>query len=243
MALVSGGSSAVNHWYDRDIDALMERTSERPVASGRVAPGRRRSASGSCSRRPASPCSPLQVHWLAAVWALRRLRLLRARLHRLAQAPHAAEHRHRRRGGRRAPARRLGRGGRLGERDRRRALRDRLPLDAAPLLGAGAAARRGLRARRRADAADGARRQGERAADPRLHAAPASPPRSCRSRSARSAGSTRPPRVVPRRPLHLARACALLRAPDDRATARRTFLYSLLYLALLFVAMGVDSAL
>ena len=35
----------------------------------------------------------------------------------------------------------------------------------------------------------------------------------------------------------------LLRAPDDRATARRTFLYSLLYLALLFVAMGVDSAL
>ena len=35
----------------------------------------------------------------------------------------------------------------------------------------------------------------------------------------------------------------LLRAPDDRATARRTFLYSLLYLALLFAAMGVDSAL
>ena len=43
--------------------------------------------------------------------------------------------------------------------------------------------------------------------------------------------------------LHLARACCLLRAPDDRAAARRTFLYSLLYLALLFVAMGVDSAL
>ena len=38
-------------------------------------------------------------------------------------------------------------------------------------------------------------------------------------------------------------AVRLLRAPDDRATARRTFLYSLLYLALLFVAMGVDSAL
>ena len=59
---------------------------------------------------------------------------------------------------------------------------------------------------------------------------------------ARSRGSTRSPR--PR----WARASsgspsALLRAPDDRATARRTFLYSLLYLALLFVAMGVDSAL
>jgi protoheme IX farnesyltransferase len=38
-------------------------------------------------------------------------------------------------------------------------------------------------------------------------------------------------------------AVRLLRAPDDRATARRTFLYSLLYLALLFVAMGADSAL
>jgi protoheme IX farnesyltransferase len=38
-------------------------------------------------------------------------------------------------------------------------------------------------------------------------------------------------------------AVVLLRAPDDRATARRTFLYSLLYLALLFVAMGADSAL
>ena len=38
-------------------------------------------------------------------------------------------------------------------------------------------------------------------------------------------------------------ALRLLRAPDDRATARRTFLYSLLYLALLFAAMGVDSAL
>ena len=38
-------------------------------------------------------------------------------------------------------------------------------------------------------------------------------------------------------------ALRLLRTPDDRATARRTFLYSLLYLALLFAAMGVDSAL
>ena len=48
--------------------------------------------------------------------------------------------------------------------------------------------------------------------------------------------------VAARRALHLARRPAAAR-PDDRATARRTFLYSLLYLALLFVAMGVDSAL
>jgi protoheme IX farnesyltransferase len=37
MGLASGGSSAVNHWYDRDIDALMERTRGRPLPSGRVA--------------------------------------------------------------------------------------------------------------------------------------------------------------------------------------------------------------
>jgi len=36
--LSAGGAGAVNHWYDRDIDAQMARTANRPVASGRVAP-------------------------------------------------------------------------------------------------------------------------------------------------------------------------------------------------------------
>jgi protoheme IX farnesyltransferase len=36
--LSAGGAGAVNHWYDRDIDARMPRTADRPVASGRVAP-------------------------------------------------------------------------------------------------------------------------------------------------------------------------------------------------------------
>ena len=37
-ALASGGASALNHFLDRDIDALMGgRTAERPVVSGRVA--------------------------------------------------------------------------------------------------------------------------------------------------------------------------------------------------------------
>ena len=35
----AGGSGAINHWYDRDIDARMERTADRPVPSGRVSPG------------------------------------------------------------------------------------------------------------------------------------------------------------------------------------------------------------
>jgi protoheme IX farnesyltransferase len=36
--LSAGGAAAVNHWFDRDIDALMARTATRPVASGRVHP-------------------------------------------------------------------------------------------------------------------------------------------------------------------------------------------------------------
>ena len=36
--LSAGGAGAVNHWYDRDVDALMRRTADRPVASGRVSP-------------------------------------------------------------------------------------------------------------------------------------------------------------------------------------------------------------
>ena len=37
-ALSAGGAGAVNHWFDRDIDARMSRTANRPVASGRVSP-------------------------------------------------------------------------------------------------------------------------------------------------------------------------------------------------------------
>jgi protoheme IX farnesyltransferase len=36
--LSAGGAGAVNHWYDRDIDARMARTASRPVPSGRVSP-------------------------------------------------------------------------------------------------------------------------------------------------------------------------------------------------------------
>ncbi|MEI7625908.1 MAG: heme o synthase [Actinomycetota bacterium] len=36
--LSAGGAGAVNHYYDRDIDARMERTADRPVPAGRVSP-------------------------------------------------------------------------------------------------------------------------------------------------------------------------------------------------------------
>jgi protoheme IX farnesyltransferase len=35
-ALASAGSSALNHYYDRDIDLKMKRTSQRPIPSGRM---------------------------------------------------------------------------------------------------------------------------------------------------------------------------------------------------------------
>jgi len=36
--LAAGGAGAVNHYYDRDIDAQMRRTADRPIPSGRVSP-------------------------------------------------------------------------------------------------------------------------------------------------------------------------------------------------------------
>jgi heme o synthase len=38
-ALSAGGAGAINHVLDRDIDRKMQRTANRPVASGRVSPG------------------------------------------------------------------------------------------------------------------------------------------------------------------------------------------------------------
>jgi protoheme IX farnesyltransferase len=36
--LSAGGAGAINHYWDRDIDARMERTADRPIPSGRVSP-------------------------------------------------------------------------------------------------------------------------------------------------------------------------------------------------------------
>jgi protoheme IX farnesyltransferase len=36
--LSAGGAGAFNHWYDRDIDAAMPRTADRPVPAGRISP-------------------------------------------------------------------------------------------------------------------------------------------------------------------------------------------------------------
>ncbi len=38
IALSAGAAGAINMWYERDIDALMERTRKRPIPAGRIAP-------------------------------------------------------------------------------------------------------------------------------------------------------------------------------------------------------------
>jgi protoheme IX farnesyltransferase len=37
-SLSAGGSAAINMWYDRDIDVIMERTSKRPIPAGQIDP-------------------------------------------------------------------------------------------------------------------------------------------------------------------------------------------------------------
>ena len=38
IAFAAGGAGAINMWYDRDIDALMVRTRNRPIPAGRMVP-------------------------------------------------------------------------------------------------------------------------------------------------------------------------------------------------------------
>ena len=39
VAIGAGASGALNMWWDADIDAIMRRTANRPIPSGRVQPG------------------------------------------------------------------------------------------------------------------------------------------------------------------------------------------------------------
>jgi protoheme IX farnesyltransferase len=69
MCLCSGGSSALNHWYDRDIDLRMARTANRPVASGRIA-ARDAFVIGNALGVVGVLWLGILVNWPAALWAL-----------------------------------------------------------------------------------------------------------------------------------------------------------------------------
>ena len=54
IAVGAGAAGAINMWYDRDIDALMQRTRKRPIPDGRVAPEEALAFASASSRRTAS---------------------------------------------------------------------------------------------------------------------------------------------------------------------------------------------
>ena len=151
-------------------DARMARTKGRPLASGRIEP-RRGLLFGTTLGVVAVAQLWITVNALTAALAAAGAARLRLRLHALAQAADAPEHRARRRGRRDAAAGRLG--GRDGRPHPRRALalRDRLLLDTAALLGALAADLRRLRTHRSPDAPRGPGRDHHPPSDRPLRAA------------------------------------------------------------------------
>ncbi len=67
--LSAGGANALNMWYDRDIDALMERTSQRPLVTGMVSP-RECLAFGIALAIGSTLLFGFAVNWLSAWLAL-----------------------------------------------------------------------------------------------------------------------------------------------------------------------------
>lgn len=65
IALSAGGSGAINMWYDRDIDAVMQRTKHRPIPAGRVNP-EAALAFGTILIAAATLLMGLATNWLAA---------------------------------------------------------------------------------------------------------------------------------------------------------------------------------
>ena len=241
LALACGGAAALNHYYDRDIDKLMgSRTAGRPVASGRVSPERALEfgiALSALSFVLLDSLVNLPTALLALAGNLFYVLVYTRWLKRStpqniviggaagAVPPlvgYAAA----------TGASRLG-----GARD----VRDRLPLDAAALLGARADDPRALRERERPDAA------GRRAATARP------PARSLWYTAALVVATLVPGRLrrLRARLRRLGARCsgslfAWLRrralAADDAARRRcKLFHFSMLYLALLFVAMALDA--
>ena len=147
--LAAGSANTINCYIDRDIDAVMKRTSRRPLVNkqGAVKPAEALAwgivlgAGATAAARPGRQLA-------GRVPRRRRDRFLRLRLHAAAQAPVPGQHRDRRRGRLLPRARRLGGGQGHGGGPRDRAVRGDLPVDPAALLGAGDEVQGRLRAAR-----------------------------------------------------------------------------------------------
>ena len=69
LAMSAGGAHAVNMWYDRDIDRIMKRTQKRPIITGRVAPANALAFGIACGAISFVGMG-LLVNWLAAAASL-----------------------------------------------------------------------------------------------------------------------------------------------------------------------------
>ena len=104
--LAAGGANAINMYVDRDIDAIMKRTRNRPLVTGVLEP-RNALIFAVTIEVVAFVWLWALVNLLSAVLAVVGLPLLRVRLHAVAQAHVDQQHRHRRRRRRRSRAHRL----------------------------------------------------------------------------------------------------------------------------------------
>ena len=95
IAVGAGAAGALNMWYDADIDARMARTSARPIPRGRITADEAR-AFGTVLAIGSVICLGLMAELGGGGPARAHHRLLRLRLHHVAQALDAAEHRDRR---------------------------------------------------------------------------------------------------------------------------------------------------
>ena len=240
LALACGGASALNHVLDRDIDRLMgKRTRSRPVAAGRVPPSR---------------ALEFGLALSALSFVLLAIARERARPRVLALVGNLFYVLVYTRWLKRSTPQNIVIGGAAGAVPplvgwaaatghlavpALVAVRDRLLLDAAALLGARAADQARLRERARPDAARRARRPRDGAPDraatrSRWSAVDARAVRvRARSGSSYLVGGARARRALPRGSRGGSGA-------NDARRARMLFHYSLAYLALLFVAMAVD---
>ena len=132
--MAAGASGALNMAYDSDIDRLMSRTATRPIPMGHV--GRDEAMAFGWSLAALAVAMMLAVCECAGGGAagLYRVRLYR-RLYAVAEAAHAAEHRHRRAGRGAAARHRLGFGDGLIVAGASGAGGDHLHVDAAAFLG------------------------------------------------------------------------------------------------------------
>ena len=156
-ALAAGSANTLNCYLDRDIDAIMRRTSRRPLVAARggraaIKPGE--ALASGVLLGAAGHAAPRAAGELAVGSAGRRCdRVLRVRLHDGPEAAYGVQHRDRRRGWLLPGAGRLGSRHRYGVLAGNRAVRGHLLLDTTALLGAGNEVQGGLRVRRRAHAA------------------------------------------------------------------------------------------